>query len=100
MEASPASEYGAVGPVHSNTEDEPLLCRDQYPRYLKDALPELRREARAVSRKKKGARNRRKAVKRLRKAHAKVKNQRKEHHHKVALRLVRRYGFDANAGAA
>jgi putative transposase len=65
------------------------------PRYLKDALPELRRKARAVSRKKKGGRNRRKAVKRLRKIHVRVKNLRKEHHHKVALKLVRRYGFIA-----
>jgi putative transposase len=48
-----------------------------------------------VSRKKKGSRNRRKAVKRLRKVHARVKNLRREHHHQVALKLVRRYGFVA-----
>jgi putative transposase len=65
------------------------------PRYLKDALPELRRKARAVSRKQKGGKNRRKAVKRLRKVHARVKNLRKEHHHTVALKLVRRYGLIA-----
>jgi putative transposase len=68
------------------------------PRYLKDALPALRRKARAVSRKKQGGRNRRKAVKRLRKVHARVKNLRKEHHHTVALKLVRRYGFIAAEG--
>jgi putative transposase len=65
------------------------------PRYLKNALPELRRKARAVSRKKLRSKNRRKAVQRLRKIHARVRNLRKEHHHQVALKLVRRYGFIA-----
>lgn len=65
------------------------------PRYLKDALPELRRAARAVSRKKRGGSNRRKAVRRPKKIHARVKNLRKEHHHQVALTLVRRHGFIA-----
>ncbi len=63
------------------------------PRYLKDALPRLRIAGRSVSRKKKGGKNRRKAVRRLAKTHARVKNLRREHHHQVALRLVRRYGF-------
>jgi putative transposase len=65
------------------------------PRYLKTALPELRRKARSVSRKKKGGKNRRKAVRRLARVHARVKNLRAEHHHQVALKLVRRYGFIA-----
>jgi putative transposase len=65
------------------------------PRYLKTALPELRRKGRAVARKKKGGKNRRKAVKQLAKAHARVKNLRAEHHHQVALKLVRRYGLIA-----
>ena len=69
--------------------------REHNPNYLKKALPELRRKSRSVSRKKKGGSNRRKAVKRLRKVHAHVRNLRKEHHHQVALRLVRRHGLIA-----
>jgi len=69
--------------------------KDPNPRYLKDALPELRRQARAVSRKRLRSKNRRKAVKRLRKIHARVRNLRKEHHHHVASQLVRRFGFIA-----
>jgi putative transposase len=65
------------------------------PAHLKAALPELRRRARAVARKKRSGKNRRKAVKRLAKAHARVKNLRKEHHHQTALNLVRRYGLVA-----
>jgi putative transposase len=65
------------------------------PRYLKSALPELRRKSRAVTRKRKGGKNRRKAVKKLARVHARVKNLRAEHHHQVALKLVRRYGFIA-----
>lgn len=67
--------------------------KEPNPRYLKEALPELRRKGRAVSRKKKGGKNRRKAVKRLKAIHSRVKNLRKEHHHQTALKLVRRYGF-------
>jgi putative transposase len=69
--------------------------REPNPRYLKDALPELRRKGRAVSRKRLRSKNRRKAVKRLRKIHARVRDLRKEHHHQVALKLVRRFGFIA-----
>jgi putative transposase len=65
------------------------------PRYLKTALPDLRRAGRAVARKKKGGGNRRKAARRLAKIHARVRNLRREHHHKVALKLVRRHGLIA-----
>jgi putative transposase len=65
------------------------------PRYLKTALPELRRKGRAVARKRKGGKNRRKAVKKLAGVHVRVKDLRAEHHHQVALKLVRRYGFIA-----
>ena len=65
------------------------------PRYLKDALPELRRKQRAVARKKKGGKNRRKAVKVVAKCHARVRNLRREHHHQVALSLTRRFGIIA-----
>jgi putative transposase len=65
------------------------------PRYLKDALPGLRRKQRSLSRKKRGGKNRRKARKAVAKAHARVRNLRREHHHQTALKLVRRYGLIA-----
>ena len=65
------------------------------PRYLKDALPELRRKQRSCSRKAKGGKNRRKARKAVARVHARVANLRREHAHQVALKLVRRYGLIA-----
>jgi putative transposase len=65
------------------------------PRYLKTALPELRRAGRSVARKKKGGTNRRKAVRRLQRVHARVKNLRRAHHYQVACRLVLAYGLIA-----
>ena len=65
------------------------------PAYLKDSLPALRRAQRALSRKAKGGSNRRKARKQVGRLHADVRNQRKDHRHKVALSLVCRYGIIA-----
>lgn len=65
------------------------------PRFLKSDLPHLRRLQRSLARKKRGGSNRRKAVKVLSVAHARIRNVRREHHHQVALRLVRRYGLIA-----
>jgi putative transposase len=65
------------------------------PRYLKTVLPKLRRVSRSVSRKKKCGKNRRKAVRRLQRLHSRVKNLRREHHHQVANRVVRRCGLIA-----
>jgi putative transposase len=65
------------------------------PRFLKKELPALRRAQRAVSRKKKGGVNRCKATKVVRVLHAHVANQRREHHHKTALNLIRCYGLIA-----
>lgn len=62
------------------------------PRYLKNALPTLARVQRNHSRKKKGGTNRRKQLKKLQKVHLRIKNLRKDHHHKTALSLVRKYG--------
>ncbi len=69
--------------------------REPNPRLLKTQLPELRRKGRAVSRKKRFGLNRRKAVGRLRSVYVRVRNLRREHHHQVACRLVRRYGLIA-----
>ncbi len=72
--------------------------REPNPQYLKVELPTLRRAGRAVSRKKKAGKNRTKAIRKLRRLHARVKNLRHEHHHKTALKLVRRYGLIAVEG--
>jgi putative transposase len=63
------------------------------PRYQKVELPKLSRLQRATSRKKKGGRNRRKASRRVRVLHARIRNLRSEHHHQVALKLIRLYGL-------
>lgn len=65
------------------------------PRNLKVSLPALRRKSRAVSRKQRRGKNRRKAVVQLQRIHARVREQRRDHHHKVALTLVRSYGLIA-----
>jgi putative transposase len=76
------------------------------PRYLKDALPELRRVQRKIALKdgkkhksreymKRGSKNRAKVKRKLRKLHTKVANQRRDHHHKVASKLVRSHGLIA-----
>jgi putative transposase len=58
------------------------------PRYLKIAIPELRRASRSLSRKKERSSNRRKAIRRLQCIYARVCNLRREHHYQVARRLV------------
>lgn len=62
------------------------------PRFQKRELPKMRRAGRAVARKKKRGSNRRKAVVLLHRIHAHIANQRRDHHHKTALNLCRRYG--------
>jgi putative transposase len=61
------------------------------PRFLKDALPELRRSQRSLSRKKKGGKNQRKVLGRVNRLHARVANLRHEHRHKVSNDLISRY---------
>jgi putative transposase len=58
------------------------------PRCYRKAERRLKTAQRRVSRRKKGSNRRRKAVKLLAKVHLKVKRQRQDFHHKVALRLV------------
>jgi putative transposase len=65
------------------------------PRYYKRAQAQLRIAQRRVARRRKGGKNRRKAVLWLQKAHAKVKNQRTDFHHKTARTLVDTYGVIA-----
>jgi len=59
------------------------------PRYLRAAERRLARAQRALSRKRKGSANRAKACHRVAVAHRKVRDRRADHHHKLALRLVR-----------
>src|SRR5581483_1579100 len=59
------------------------------PRCYRRAERRLKTAQRRVSRRKKGSNRRRKAVQLLAKAHQKVKRQRVDFHHKVALQLVR-----------
>jgi putative transposase len=65
------------------------------PRCYKKAQAKLRREQRRVARCKRGGRNRRKAVILLQKAHAHIRNQRADFHHKTARTLVNTYGVIA-----
>jgi putative transposase len=65
------------------------------PRHHKTAQAKLRRAQRKVARRKKGSHRRRKAVILLQKAHAHVRNQRRDFHHKLSRQLVNRYGLIA-----
>lgn len=59
---------------------------------LKNTLPRLRREQRSLNRKKKGGLNRLKQRQVVAAIHTKIKNIRKDFHHKTALMLVRSFG--------
>lgn len=63
------------------------------PRFLKESLPELRRDGRSLARKHKGSRKRAKAKEKLQKAHSKVANQRRDFVHKASRSLVGRFGL-------
>ena len=66
--------------------DSKILARQQ---------KEMRRRQRALSRSRKGSNTRKKTKKRVTTLHAKVRNTRKDTHHKVARSLVDRYGVIA-----
>jgi putative transposase len=59
------------------------------PRLLRAAERRLARAQRQLSRKEKGSKNRAKARLRVAVAHRRVRDQRADHHHKLALRLIR-----------
>lgn len=66
------------------------------PKHLRDAESKLRRSQRAVSRKtNKRSKRRAKAVRRLQRIYAKVRNQRKDFHHKTARVLVDQFAVIA-----
>jgi putative transposase len=59
------------------------------PRHLRATERRLARAQRALSRKQRGSANRAEARHRVAVAHRKVRDQRADHHHKLALRLIR-----------
>jgi putative transposase len=61
------------------------------PRYYRRAEKKLKRLQEALSRKKRGSHRRKKAVKAVARAHRKIRNQRKDFHHKGSRKLVNRY---------
>lgn len=63
------------------------------PRNLKVGQAYLKRCQRKVSRRRKGSASRRKAVRMLAKAHARIRHQRSDFHHKVSRRLAATYNF-------
>jgi putative transposase len=61
------------------------------PRHYRKAEKKLKKLQEALSRKKKGSHRRKKAVKVVARAHRKIRNQRKDFHHKESRKLVNRY---------
>jgi putative transposase len=64
----------------------------QAPRSFHKAQAKLATAQRSLARKKRGSHRRKQARRRVAKLHRKVANQRKDFHHKLAKRLVNRYG--------
>lgn len=59
------------------------------PKFLRRAERKLKRVQQDLSRKAKGSNNRKKAVVRVARAHARVADARRDHHHKLSTRLIR-----------
>lgn len=62
-----------------------------HPRYFKRGHVKLAKAQQALSRKKRGSHRRRRAVKQVAKHHRKIRNQRRDFHHKASYKLVNRY---------
>ena len=75
--------FAAVVASDGSTESVPN------PRHLRTAERRLARAQRQLSRKRKGSANRAKARHRVAVAHRRVRDRRADHHHKLALRLIR-----------
>jgi putative transposase len=65
------------------------------PRHARRAEAKMRRAQRRIARRRRGSAGRRDAVRRLQAAHAHVRHQRADMHHKLAHALVARYGLIA-----
>jgi putative transposase len=62
------------------------------PRYFHKAQDKLANAQRNLSRKKRGSNRRKKARRRVARLHRRIANQRRDFHHKLARRLINRYG--------
>lgn len=80
-----------VGLTHFATLSDGAVIEN--PHHLKAAQKYLRRVQRSVARKKRGGQRRRKAILILQRAHAHIKNQRSDFHHKESRKLVNEYGL-------
>jgi len=60
------------------------------PKYLYQYQKQLTKAQRSVCRKKKGSSNRKKAIAKLAKLHLKIRNTRKDFHHQLSTRLIRK----------
>jgi putative transposase len=72
------------------TSDEEFIIN---PCYLKNSTNNIRRLHRNVTRKKKNGKNRKRAIKKLSRAHLKIRNQRKDFIHKESRKIINNYGF-------
>lgn len=77
------------GLKHFLTDDEGR--RYQSPEFLRSQLNEIARLNRALAQKQKGSNNREKARRRLAMAHSRLANKRRDHHFKLANRLLTEY---------
>ncbi|WP_018461885.1 RNA-guided endonuclease InsQ/TnpB family protein [Thermus oshimai] len=96
VEPRPLPESDKAVGIDLGTNPNFLVTSDgemiEAPRYLQKAQAKLASAQRSLSRKKPGSNRRRKAQRRVAKLHRKIANQRKDFHHKIARRLVNRYG--------
>lgn len=67
----------------------------QNPTFLKNDLKKLRRYQRQFSRKKKGSNNREKFALRIARLHMRVRNKRKDFHHKLSTQIAKNHGVVA-----
>ncbi len=62
-----------------------------HPRYFRKAAKKFAKAQQVLSRKKRGSHRRKKAIQRVAKCHQKIRNQRKDFHHKASRKLVNQY---------
>jgi putative transposase len=96
VEAVPLPQTQEAIGIDLGTNPHFLVASDgemvEAPRYFQKAQAKIASAQRSLSRKKRGSNRRRKAQRRVAKLHRKIANQRKDFHHKIARRLVNKYG--------
>jgi len=92
VEPTPLPPAGGEVGIDLGTRPNFLITSDgefvPAPRYYRKAEAKLRRQQRVVSRRKRGSYGRKKAVAALKRLHRKVRNQRKDFHHKTARKFL------------